>query len=226
MNSKLSISFRPLTTDDIDIVADFLALHYVPNEPMSQCLAFTEEETYAYAKGEAEETLPHCLSTAAVISGTNEICGLSMCKRFSDCSYTEDAVANSKHKAAFLFRFAEWTESTLTKEFGTSNIFLDDLTVVSPKYSNRGLATEFIRRTTEKAEGLGFDVIIAFALTEKIIKVTRRWGWKLLKKIDLRSYCDSLTNEAVFAQAKVIDGCVPVVYKDFRSAVNRASHKL
>ncbi|XP_002128580.2 uncharacterized protein LOC100176877 [Ciona intestinalis] len=223
MNSELSISFRPLTTDDIDIVADFLALHYVPNEPMSQCLAFTEEETYAYAKGEAEDSLPHCLSTAAVISGTNEICGLSMCKRFSDSSYTEDVT--SKHKAAFLFRFAEWIESTLTKEFGTSNIFLDDLTVVSQKYSNRGLATEFIRRTTQKAEDLGFDVTVGFVVAEKMVKVTRRWGWKVLKKIDLRSYRDSLTNEAVFAQAKVIDGCVPVVYKDFRS-VNRAANKL
>uniref|UniRef100_H2ZLY4 N-acetyltransferase domain-containing protein n=1 Tax=Ciona savignyi TaxID=51511 RepID=H2ZLY4_CIOSA len=112
-------------------------------------------------------------------------------------------------------RFEDWSEPTIVKELGTKNILFTDLVVVCYDQLHLGIGKEFLIRCHQLARKRDFDTIVGMSITDNSARIASKYGWKCLKKIDLRSYRDSYTGEAVFAKATM--PFVSVMYKDFRN---------
>uniref|UniRef100_H2Z7I6 N-acetyltransferase domain-containing protein n=1 Tax=Ciona savignyi TaxID=51511 RepID=H2Z7I6_CIOSA len=186
---KSAISYRYLNDDDIYEVSKFLDMHYTPYEPMVQCLGLTNEEMRVYSTTESKETIPLNLSIAAIDDETNKICGISMCAPWKP----KPEVNTSMDKMSYLFRFAQWSETTLAEELETTNILVEDIIAVSQNLYNQGIGTELFRRTEQLAIDRCFDYIVGFATSDKTVKMLSTSGWKCMKKLDMSSYRDSYT---------------------------------
>ncbi|XP_078485248.1 uncharacterized protein LOC100175006 [Ciona intestinalis] len=217
MAGQVSITYRLLNKDDIDDVIELLSEHYVTRESTSKCLSMTKEEILSYADELARDAIPQGISLGAFDDVTNKLVGVT----FGECDlYRKPKIKNDNRtpiKIQYLQRLYEWFELIPRIEHGITSLLLADVLVVSTQYSNRGIGTQLTMRQANLLADLGFTFLLSFITSEKALAIHTKLGSKCIKKVDMRTYRDSRTGEAVFKHADLKDNCIQVMCTDLRN---------
>ncbi|XP_077976482.1 uncharacterized protein LOC120334600 isoform X2 [Styela clava] len=199
------ITYKVINCDNLCSVRALIEEHYTPDIALGKYLKCTKEDLIPTYYTLLESFLSRGNSIGAFCGKDDELCGVAINvkpNRTDEMKYLKTFHLNERYAAMYRL-MASISGSDMPNILGTDRYWEIKMVTVHPKYRERSLMTELVKRSNILAKQRGTEKLVMFQTYDQSLKSPEKIdGFEIIKQLDLREYVDSVTGKKEFLGMK------------------------
>ncbi|KAI6190122.1 Acetyltransferase, GNAT family [Aphelenchoides bicaudatus] len=207
---SLDVKFKVLERTDFDQVFEFLQTIFRVQEPITDALKTTANDSYIFYKDLCSAGFQRAGTSLSVVDENGELVGIALNGVYSyndlprvlgtqKSDFTKE-IANGPYPTPNANRLIVFIEHVEAGLFGylkaTDRIFKCDILCVRKDYCGQGIGSKLISKSVKLAKQFGCTVCATTATAQASQRLFKKHGFQTLRRVEFAQFFDN--NEAVY----------------------------